>query len=102
MADQITNVPASGDSGGGMGTGMVVGIIVVILIIIGLFIIFGRGVGGPATPGPAAPEGGGEGTNLEGGTGAEINVPDQVDLNVNPGDGGGAPTGGGAGTPQQP
>ena len=44
--------------------------IVVILVIIGLFMIFGRG---------EAPAG----TDFEGGTGAEINLPSEVDLSVN-------------------
>lgn len=96
MAEQITNVPAAGgDGGGGMGTGMVVGVIVVILIIIGLFIIFGRGYG---TPSPAAPQGAAsEEATPEGGTGAEIELPSAVDLNVN--QSGEQPAGGGEALP---
>lgn len=75
MATVVNNPPpASGDSGSGMG--MVIGIIVVILVVI-LLVLFGlpalRGGGGASVPDANAPTGGG----------AELTVPEQVDVNVN-------------------
>lgn len=75
MATVINN-PTGNDGGSGMG--MVIGIIVVILVVI-LLVLFGlpalRGGGGTDAPDANAPTDGG----------AELNVPDQVDVNVNPG-----------------
>lgn len=72
MADQITNVPASG-GGSHMGTGMVIGIIVVILVIIAVFFFFGRGFA-PASPQPTGfQESDGE---------VNIQLPSEIDVNL--------------------
>lgn len=77
----VVNNPPSGSGDGGSGMGMVIGIIVVILIVV-LLILFGLpalrgGSGGVDTP--DVPAGGGDGGE------ATLNVPDEINVNVNPG-----------------
>ena len=78
----VINTPAGNTGEGGGGMGMIVGIVIVILVIV-LLILFGlpalRG-GSTTAPDVNAPSGG-----SDAGGGAQINLPEQLDVNVNPG-----------------
>lgn len=78
MATVVNNPPTSTSSDAGGGMGMVVGVVLVLVIVL-LLLFFGL----PALRG-------GDGGTETGGTGTEINVPEQIDLNVQ-GGGGAAP-----------
>ncbi len=63
----VVNNPSSGDSGG---SGLIVGVVVVVVVVL-LLLFFGL----PAIRGTQTPQTPSQGT--------DINIPDQVDLNVN-------------------
>lgn len=81
MATVVNNPPASSDSGSGMG--MVVGVLVLIAVII-LLVLFVM---------PMLRDGGGTDTTIQEAPttndGGGVTVPDEIDVNVNPGTDGG-------------
>jgi hypothetical protein len=74
----VVNTPASGTSDSGSGMGMVVGIIVVLVIVVLLAMFALPALRGGGTSAPAANAPAGDGAS-------DVNLPEQVDVNVNPG-----------------
>lgn len=75
MADQVNQVqPAQGAEGSGFGSGMLVGLLILVVLVILFFVFGGFSLFSGAVDEPA---------------GAELNVPSEVDVNLEGGAGAG-------------
>lgn len=74
MTDQTVHVDEGGSNDSSFGSGLMIGLVIIVLVVLGFFLLANRGgVQAPSTP-----------ATQEGGGGTEINLPSEVDVNVNP------------------